>query len=165
MAEYGDQVNFDYATGKEVRTPVDDAWVIENVRYVELSVDKPTIKADGEDSTTLTLMLKTGELVSKPTRMDVLDDVLVGIFIDGDEKYTVPFVMGEAEVTIKAVFAGKYVITVDGFAHNELVIEATDGNTVRQEETVGASEVKSAGNVEAAGVEGISAADDGSKGR
>jgi len=163
MAEYGDQVTFDFKTGKEIRVPADDAWVIENIRTIELSADKLTIKADGEDVTVVTIKLKTGELVSKPEKRDILDDVIIGIVADG-EMYGVPLIMGEGEIALNAVFAGKYAITVDGLSHNELIIEVVDAeNNTGQEAAVGASEVQSAGNIEAAGESGVQSADDGAK--
>lgn len=176
MVEYGKIVEVDLKNGKRdadgniipTERDVDDAWVIENVRYVEISAEKTTIKADGKESTVVTFKLQTGELVSKPTRKDVIDDLIIAFYVEG-ARYTLPLLMGEGEVEFDAVYAGKYAITVEDFSHNEFAIEATDaedqaGEAASSGETGTAVQNKGRGDTGAAGVDGVQSPVDGAKG-
>lgn len=122
--EYGDQVTFDLKTGKAIRTPVDDAWVIENTRLFSMVSDKTSISADGAELARVMVMLTTNWLVSAQEKRTVAEDATM-VLIAEEQRYRVDLKAGMGVVAVKALAAGSYELRVDG-GGEPLVIEATE---------------------------------------
>lgn len=123
--DYGPIVTFNLKTGKLEETHVDDAWVLENTREVQLIADKTTINADGEDAARVVVMLTSGTLVSVAEKRTIEESVTITLIADG-ARYDVPLVAGVGTVSVKAVAADSYQIAADGIAGEALTITAED---------------------------------------